>query len=74
MSRAPRRPARPTVLPHRFVRQDGVPADPWTLLAPCRECNKLGRAGDVQHPEPAMPPTPADAQELEARILGEREW
>ncbi|MFI7249816.1 MULTISPECIES: hypothetical protein [Micromonospora] len=51
-----------------------MPADPWSGLAPCRECNKLGRAGDVQHPEPTMPPTPPEAQELEARILGEREW
>ncbi|MFC4146586.1 hypothetical protein ACFO0M_09995 [Micromonospora mangrovi] len=72
----PRRPARPTVLPHRYVRQDGVPEDPWSKLAPCRECHKVGRAGDVQHPDEltAMPPTPPAAQELEDRILGEREW
>lgn len=75
MSRLPRRPARPTVLPHRYVRQDGVPADPWSGLAPCRECNKVGRAGDAQHPDEllALPPVSPEAQALEARILGERE-
>ncbi|MEU5950348.1 hypothetical protein ABZ793_33060 [Micromonospora sp. NPDC047465] len=63
-----------------FVAQDGVPADPWSRLAPCRECNKLGQAGDAQHPDNAVAVSvQADvhadaARELEARILGEREW
>ncbi|MEU7620514.1 hypothetical protein AB0B27_31105 [Micromonospora rifamycinica] len=68
-----RRPGRPTVLPHTYVRQDGVPADPWSGLAPCRECRKLGRAGDAQHPVPGPDPLADAAAELEARKLGERE-
>jgi hypothetical protein len=74
----PRRPGRPTVLPHDFVAQDGVPADPWSGLAPCRECHKVGKAGDAQHPDkaPVRAATvrEAAAREVEARILGEREW
>ncbi|WP_431728244.1 hypothetical protein [Verrucosispora sp. TAA-831] len=78
MSKTVRRPGRPAVLPHPYVQQDGVPADPWTGLAPCRDCNKLGAAGDVQHPDTtpaATRPTAIEeaARELEARILGERE-
>lgn len=75
MFRATRRAGRPTVLPHRYVRQDGVPADPWSLLAPCRDCRKLGEAGDAQHPvDEGAAARAAAARELEARILGEREW
>lgn len=81
MSKHVRRVGRPSILPHAFVPQVGVPADPWSTLAPCRECNKVGRTGDVQHPDDAdTAPTRtatarADAaRELEARILGEREW
>ncbi|GIJ36712.1 hypothetical protein [Micromonospora andamanensis] len=79
MSRTVRRPGRPAVLPHRYVRQDGVPADPWTDLAPCATCNKLGRPGDAQHPDTVLaaartePAIEEAARELEARILGERE-
>ncbi|OKI52872.1 hypothetical protein A6A27_08265 [Micromonospora sp. CB01531] len=58
---------------------DGVPADPWSRLAPCQVCHKLGRAGDAQHPDSTAAEGAADprhdaARELEARILGEREW
>lgn len=70
------RPARPTVLPHPYVRQDGVPADPWTGLAPCRDCHKVGRAGDAQHPtatDAAAADRAEQARQVQARMLGERE-
>ncbi|MBX7264949.1 hypothetical protein KIF24_02010 [Micromonospora sp. Llam7] len=79
MSRTVRRPGRPAVLPHRYVRQDSEPADPWTELTACATCRKLGRPGDAQHPETApaaaRPETAIEeaARELEARILGEKE-
>ncbi|MBM0205062.1 hypothetical protein JNW90_19890 [Micromonospora sp. STR1s_5] len=76
MTRKLRRPARPAVLPHPFVQQDGVPPDPWSRLAPCQKCHKLGKPGDAQHPDAATaetPPAVAAALDLEARILGERE-
>lgn len=79
MSRTSRRPGRPTVAHHVFVAADGVPADPWSGLVPCRECHKLGREGDAQHPTDTATAGRPDnsrvvaARELEARILGERD-
>ncbi|GGM14084.1 hypothetical protein GCM10012279_35270 [Micromonospora yangpuensis] len=72
MSRA-RRPGRLAVSPHPFVQQDGEPADPWTGLAPCATCRKVGRSGDAQHPDPELPAVPDEVADLEARRLGERD-